>query len=230
MAETVDAQAEVLTTAVSVDNQERYLAYGNRVDTDLTLPPGAHHIVVKARDILGTSFESAADINVLAAIPPPPLAMPSITLSSILDGSSASSPLHLVANLNTVLPATGMIVYSDDREVFRTPAGSLDTYLDLPAGNHHIVINAWDSSGNLATKDGLVTVADRIESCNEYKPAVSVTICTLANISGFNLPSGFGTSVRTFTLRVSGSTTLETRMTRPEKVTPGKAGTETLTS
>ena len=35
VAETVDQQAEVLTTAISVDNQELYLAYGNRVDTDL---------------------------------------------------------------------------------------------------------------------------------------------------------------------------------------------------
>lgn len=178
VAETVDAQAEVLTTAVSVDNQELYLAYGNRIDTDLTLPLGTHHIVVTARDILGTSFESSADVNVLVAAPAPAPLVPSITLSTVLDGSSTSSPFHLVAGLNTVLPATGMIVYSDDREVFRTAAGSLDTYLDLPAGNHHIVINAWDSGGNLTSTDGHVTIADRIESCNEYKAAVSVTICS----------------------------------------------------
>ncbi len=180
VAETIDAQAEVLTTAVSIDNQELYLAYGNRIDTDFTLQPGTHHIVVTARDILGTSFQSAADVNVLAAAPPPTPIVPSITLNSILDGSSGSSPFHLVANLNTVLPATGMIAYSDDREVFRTPAGSLDTYLDLPAGIHHIVINAWDSGGNLTSTDGHVTIAGRIESCDEYKPAVSVTICSPA--------------------------------------------------
>jgi len=62
--------------------------------------------------------------------------------------------------------------------VFRSTAGILDTYLDLRAGHHHIVINAWDSAGNLTSKDGMVTIADRIESCNEYKPPVSVTICS----------------------------------------------------
>ena len=74
-----------------------------------------------------------------------------------------------------------MLVYSDDQEVLRTFNGSLDTYLDLKAGSHHIVINAWDSAGNLSTKDGVVTIAGRIESCNEYKPAVSVTICSPGN-------------------------------------------------
>ncbi len=178
VAETVDQQAEVLTTTVSVDNQELYLAYGNRVDTDLALKPGVHHIVVHARDILGTNFESSTDVNILAAAPPQTPQIPSITLPSVLDGSSSSSPLHLAAALNSSLPATGMIVYSDDHEVFRTSNGSLDTYLDLKAGRHHIVISAWDSGGNLTTIDGLVTIAGRIESCNEYKPAVSVTICS----------------------------------------------------
>jgi acid phosphatase len=178
VAETVDQQAEVLTTAINVDNQELYLAYGNRVDTDLNLAPGAHHIIVRARDILGTNFESAADVNVLPGTAPPAAVFPSITLDSIFDGPSSSSPLHLVAALNSTLPASAMIVYSDDREVLRTFSGSLDTYLDLRAGRHHIVINAWDSAGNLTSKDGMVTIADRIESCNEYKPRVSVTICS----------------------------------------------------
>ena len=178
VAETVDQQAEVLTTAVTVDNQELYFAYGNRVDTDLALTPGAHHIVVRAHDIGGANFQSAVDVNVLPSAPPPATAAPSIMLDSVLDGSSASSPLHLVAALNSSLPASAMLVYSDDQEVLRIFNGSLDTYLDLKAGRHHIVINAWDSAGNLSTKDGLVTIAGRIESCNEYKPAVSVTICS----------------------------------------------------
>jgi hypothetical protein len=181
VAETVDQQAEVFTTTVSVDNQELYLAYGNRVDTDLALAPGLHHIVVRARDIQGTAFESVADINVLPGAPQAAPALPSISLGAPLDGSSSSSPLHLVAALNTTLPATGMVIYSDDHEVLRTPSGSVDNYLDLGAGLHHVVINAWDAAGNLTTKDGFVTVADRIESCNEYKPSPSVNICSLSN-------------------------------------------------
>jgi acid phosphatase len=197
VAETVDQQAEVLTVAISVDNQELYLAYGNRVDTDLALAPGVHHVVVRAHDILGANFESAADVNVLPAPPPPVTATPSITLGSVLDGSSSSSPLHLVAALNSSLPASAMLVYSDDREVFRTYNASLDTYLDLKAGRHHIVISAWDSAGNLSTKDGLVTVADRIESCNEYRPAVSVTICTLSNTNAApGIPTHFVAAAR----------------------------------
>ena len=46
----------------------------------------------------------------------------------------------------------------------------------------------------------------------------------------FQSAVAFGTSVRTLTVRVSGSTTLYTRMTLPEKLDPGNAGTETLTS
>jgi hypothetical protein len=181
VAETVDQQAEVLTTTIRVDNRELYLAYGNRIDTDLALAPGTHHLVIQARDILGTSFESATDVNVLSAAAPPATAPPSITLGGVLDGTSSSSPLHVAAVLNSILPATGMIVYSDDQEVLRITSGTLDAYLNLKAGRHHIVINAWDSAGNLTTKDAMVTIADRIESCNEYKPPISVTICSPGN-------------------------------------------------
>ena len=63
------------------DNNEKYLAYGNRVDTDLSLTPGAHHIVVRGQDINGTAFESAADLNVTAIVSPPLPAPPSIALA-----------------------------------------------------------------------------------------------------------------------------------------------------
>src|SRR2546421_3799080 len=53
----------------------------------------------------------------------------------------------------------------------------------------------------------------------------SVMISTLANISGFSRPSLFATSVRTLTVRESGSTTLLMKMTVPEEFEPGKAVT-----
>ena len=58
---------------------------------------------------------------------------------------------------------------------------------------------------------------------------MSVMISTLANMSGFKRPSGFGTSVRTFSVRESGSTTLLMKMTLPEKVVPGNAVVVTFT-
>jgi len=51
-----------------------------------------------------------------------------------------------------------MIVYSDDREVFRALAGNLDTYLDCEPATIILFINAWDSAGNLTSKDGIVTL------------------------------------------------------------------------
>jgi len=50
--------------------------------------------------------------------------------------------------------------------------------VDLTSGLHQIVINAWDSTGVLTQSNGQVRVSERIESCNEYKPARSVTICS----------------------------------------------------
>lgn len=176
--ETRDHDAEVLRISVLDGSRELYLDYGNRVDTDLTLSPGSHHIVVHAEDVNGIAFESAADINVTALTPVAAPPAPSIIVGVPLDGSSSSSPVHIAASLNSAHPATAMVVYSDGNEVFRTYSGSMDAYLDLKSGLHDITINAWDSSGALTQSRGQVRVPERIESCNEYKAAKSVTICS----------------------------------------------------
>ena len=51
-----------------------------------------------------------------------------------------------------------MIVYIDDHEFARTYSSQLQTSLDLATGSHHIVVNAWDSSGALFQAQEFVQV------------------------------------------------------------------------
>ena len=46
-------------------------------------------------------------------------------------------------------PVSAMKVYVDNRNVYTTLSGFVDTALTLSAGTHNVVVNAWDSSGAL---------------------------------------------------------------------------------
>ena len=46
-------------------------------------------------------------------------------------------------------PVSAMKVYVDNRMVYYTLSGFVDTVLTLAAGTHNVVVNAWDSSGAL---------------------------------------------------------------------------------
>ncbi|HEV2962086.1 MAG TPA: alkaline phosphatase family protein, partial [Candidatus Angelobacter sp.] len=63
--------------------------------------------------------------------------------------NAAKNPLRFVANIISDKPASTMIVYADNREIFRTQGGHTDFKMDLSTGPHLLVVNGWDSLGRL---------------------------------------------------------------------------------
>ena len=87
------------------------------------------------------------------------VASPSVTICTPAANATVTSPVSFLARAtDNAHPVSAMIVYVDDHEASRTYSSQLQTSLDLATGSHHIVVNAWDSSGALFQAQEFVQV------------------------------------------------------------------------
>src|SRR5437660_5547231 len=105
--------------------------------------------------------------------------------------NAAGNPLRFVANIISDQPSSAMIVYAENREVFRTQGGHADFKMDLAAGPHHLVVNGWDTSGRLMQASDSVNVIDHgvnANACPVSQTSPSVTICSAQGGQSINNP------------------------------------------
>ena len=83
----------------------------------------------------------------------------SVSVNSPSNGASVAPPVHIAASANGGnYPVSAIWVYVDDQPVYKTAAATVDTYLSLAAGSHHVVTNAWNSIGQVASSSQYVSV------------------------------------------------------------------------
>jgi hypothetical protein len=82
-----------------------------------------------------------------------------VTVSSPTAGSSVSSPVHFVASASSTSAVTAMKIYVDNNVAFSTSSSKLDTNVTMSAGSHYVVVQAWDSSGNVLKTPMNITVS-----------------------------------------------------------------------
>src|SRR5512133_70129 len=71
----------------------------------------------------------------------------SVTVSSPSNGSTAASPMHIVASASSSAPVTSMRVYVDGVSKYLTYSNHTDTYISVATGSHSVIVQAWDSTG-----------------------------------------------------------------------------------
>src|SRR3954471_4654799 len=97
---------------ILVDNAVVYSATANKVDTTVTLTPGARHILIRGKNSAGTTFWKSEDITVTGTAPPPDCTLnsiqPSVTICSPAKSSTVSDPVHFLADTNSATTVTSM--------------------------------------------------------------------------------------------------------------------------
>ena len=84
----------------------------------------------------------------------------SVSVSSPSNGATISSPVHFVGSANGgSFPATAIRIYVDNQSVYNTNSASLDTLVPMAAGNHFVVVQAWNSSGQVFKNPMNITVS-----------------------------------------------------------------------
>lgn len=135
---------------VYVDNVLQYERSGSNINTSLSMTSGRHYVVVQAWDNSGGVTKTKLYVTV---------ATPTVAISSPTPNYSGYSPILLLANTQDPSPVFAVQAYVDNALTYQyTGNGIQDDTLNMTAGNHSLVVQAWDAAGH------------------SYKQAMNVTI------------------------------------------------------
>lgn len=56
------------------------------------------------------------------------------------------SPIHVQATAEDTAPITGYVVYLDGKNVYQNFSSSVDAWITIPYGYHHLYVKAWDAT------------------------------------------------------------------------------------
>lgn len=82
-----------------------------------------------------------------------------VTVSSPVSGTTAASPVHVVASAASTNPITAMRIYVDNVSVFLASTSKIDTSVTMAQGAHNVVVQAWDSTGAVFKTPVAITVS-----------------------------------------------------------------------
>lgn len=149
----------ITTMRIYVDNVSVYVKAANKIDTLISMATGKHTLVVQAWDSRNAVFKSLITITVSTAPPPPPPPGTSgVVISSPASGATVASPVHVVASASSANPITSMRIYVDGVSAFVISSNKIDTLVNMAAGTHTVVVQAWDSKGTVFKSQIALTV------------------------------------------------------------------------
>jgi phospholipase C len=138
---------------IYLDGTKVYQVSGGSLHTSLTIAAGTHRLTVQAKDSAGQIFKSTVNITVGTGGGTGPCALnstdPSVTICTPNDGTTVTSPVHVVAGTTDSSQVTAMKIYLDGTAVYSTVANQLDTNVAMANGGHRVAVQAWDKAGRV---------------------------------------------------------------------------------
>jgi hypothetical protein len=199
---TASSANSITSMQIYVDSVSVFVASSNKIDTLVNMAAGKHTVVVQAWDSKGTVFKSQIAITVGTPPPPPPTG---VTVSSPDTGATLASPVHVVATAASANPITAMRIYLDSVSVFANTTNRIDTMINVAAGLHNMVVQAWDSTGAVFKTPLTITVNATTTLSAETSNNTSAAD-SFAGQSNGNAAAGNVSKVSTRTLLYPGST------------------------
>jgi hypothetical protein len=108
-----------------------------------------------------------------------------VTVSSPAAGSSVGSPVHFVASASSASAITAIKIYVDNNVAFSTSASKLDTNVTMSAGSHYVVVQAWDSSGNVMKTPLNITVSSVSSGGGGSVPSTAKVFSDIDHMTGW---------------------------------------------
>lgn len=117
------------------------------------------------------------------SVPPSPRELP-VCLPAF---TIITSPVQFSVNPKDPLPIEAIKIYVDGVAKFTTKDDVLSTRLNMPLGDHHVEVKAWDRTGNFSQAFDLTIV----DGCAVPGLSRSVNICSPANGTAVSNPVHF---------------------------------------
>jgi len=154
-----------------------------------------------------------------------------VTVSSPAAGSTAGSPVPFVASASGAYPISAMRIYVDGNSAYTVNAGSLNTSVGIAAGGHSIVVQAWDTHGNVyknafsLTVDGSVTTISTGPGVAVTSPANNSTVGSPIHVVA---SAGAGNPITAMRIYLDGNSMYTTSANQLDTTVGAAAGTHSL--
>lgn len=149
----------ITKTNVSVDGTQVSSLSTGTVSMPLTLATGNHSILVQTWDQTGATASSAVNVGAVS--------LNSCTINTTnrtitvcypLANTTVPTALRVVAGATGTNGVKAMKIYVDNYPVYLTNSGRIDTTVNLAAGTHYLVVQAWDNGGGVFKSGRYITV------------------------------------------------------------------------
>jgi len=153
IAATGGGQSRVYAMQIYVDNTLQYQVNSASVNTTVSMSPGQHSVVVQAWDDSGGITKNGVYVTV---------ATPSITISSPSPNYSGYSPVQMLATSVDPNPVYAMQIYVDNILSYQYTGPGVQADLNLTAGTHNVVFQAWDTAGGIYKQSTTVNITPTV--------------------------------------------------------------------
>ena len=160
---------------------------------------------------------------------------PSVTICTPTNGATVTSPVNIVAGTtDTTATITAMAIYVDNNLATKQNVNQINASINMSAGNHYVVVQAWDSAGRIPKTAINITVSTATPaptisfsaSPSSITSGQSSTLSwTTTNATTVSIDQGIGAVATSGTRAVSPTTTTTYTITAT-----GSGGTKTATA
>lgn len=137
------SSAPITAMRIYVDNASVYLTSANQLDTQVSIAPGTHFVVVQAWDSAGGILKAPETITVSTT------SSGAVAVSSPANNATVSSPFQVVATASAPRPIVAMTAYLDSNIASTTNSASMNASISAGSGSHSLVVQAWDNIGTV---------------------------------------------------------------------------------
>ncbi len=163
----VSNSSVVSAMQIYVDNVLAYQVSADQVNTTIPMSSGSHNVVVQSWDAQGGIHKSAIDITVQSE---------AVMVAAPTPNAVVSSPVKIAATGGGHSTVHAMQIYVDNALQYAVNGASLNTSVSMSAGQHYVVVQAWDDSGGITKNGFYLTVAT---------PSITIS-APAANYSGYS--------------------------------------------
>jgi Big-like domain-containing protein len=86
-------------------------------------------------------------------------ANPSVTICTPTNGATVTSPVNIVAGTTDSATVIAMAIYVDNNLAYKDNVSVINTNVTMSPGSHYVVVQSWDSAGNIPKTPINITVA-----------------------------------------------------------------------
>ena len=165
-----------------VDNKDIYDAdYSDTIFTQLPMAPGQHNATIVAWDNQGAFIKNSETFKVVSNSCTP---TGSVSFCWPANNTTVPSTIQVTA-ASSVKGLTLMRLYDNDQQMLQTSNSSFNTNLAVGQGLHHLVVVAYDSSGNAYTDQRFIRVTNTgtQSPCGIPDSGRDINICAPAEFS-----------------------------------------------